>query len=43
MFVYIQSLLIVILEVLCYKIFIETFGVKREENRVWKIVLSWRL
>lgn len=36
MFGYIQSFLIVILEVLCCKIFYETFGVKRSENNVWK-------
>ena len=32
MFVYIQSLLIMMLEILCCKIFFEAFGIKREEN-----------
>lgn len=35
MFVYIQSLLIMMLEILCCKIF-EAFGIKREENNCWK-------
>ena len=30
MFVYIQSLLIMMLEILCCKIFFEAFGIKRE-------------
>lgn len=36
MFVYIQSLLIMMLEILCCKIFFEAFGIKREENNCWK-------
>lgn len=32
MLVYIQSLLIMMLEILCCKIFFEAFGIKREEN-----------
>lgn len=36
MFVYIQSLLIMMLEILCCKIFFEAFGKKREENNCWK-------
>ena len=32
MFVYIQSLMIMMLEILCCKIFFEAFGIKREEN-----------
>lgn len=36
MFIYVQRLLIVMLEVLCCKIFFETFGVKRNKNNSWK-------
>ena len=36
MFVYIQSLMIMMLEILCCKIFFEAFGIKREENNCWK-------
>ena len=36
MFVYIQSFLIIVLEMLCCKIFFEIFGIKRNENNVWK-------
>ena len=37
MFVYIQSLLIMMLEILCCKIFFEAFGIKREENNCYRI------
>lgn len=39
MFVYIQSLLIMMLEILCCKIFFEAFGIKREEIIVGKIIV----
>ncbi len=36
MFVYIQSILIMMLEILCCKFFFEAFGIKKEENNCWK-------
>lgn len=36
MFIYIESFLIVMLEILCCKIFFETFGKKRTENNTYK-------
>ncbi|MDE6626056.1 MAG: GHKL domain-containing protein [Lachnospiraceae bacterium] len=36
MFYYVQSFLIIAIEILCAKIFFETFAIKREENKKWK-------
>lgn len=46
MFVYIQSFLLVILEVLCCKIFFETFAKKKTETDIWRnygIILGFML
>ncbi len=36
MFYYVQGLFHVVLEILCCKLFYETFGEKRVENAKWK-------
>ncbi len=39
MFVYIQSLMIMMLEILCCKIFFEAFGIKERKIIVGKIIV----